>query len=127
MRRYAVQDERMLDKTLEHLRIEKIASEVAVEEATRDAARCFRGLYACPGFPAFEKEAMALFGVEADPMLDGMRRELRLPEVNRNHAKVASLLVMDDKTAAHRAFARGMAAQKRLADIQTTLARHGRA
>jgi hypothetical protein len=126
LRRLAVQDGRAFDKAIEHLRIEKIGAELELEDASRTAASCFRGLYEAPEFPRFEKEAMAIHGDDADAILDGMRETLRLPAVRRNYAKTASMIVMDDKTAAHKAFARAVVAQKRLADIQTTLARHGR-
>lgn len=125
-KRLAVQDGRTLDKTLEHLRIEKIAAAIDLDEATAEASRCFRGLYTAPEFPRFEKEAMTIFGVDADAILDNMRTALRLPAVQRNYAKTASCIVLNDKTAAHKAFARAVAAQTRLANIQTTLARHGR-
>ncbi len=126
MRRIAVQDNRALDKALEHLRIEKIGAAIELELASVEAAQCFRGLYTAPEFPRFEKEAMTLFGADADALLDGMRTQLRLPAVRRDYTKTASLIVMNDKTAAHKAFARAVTAQKRLADIATTLARHGR-
>lgn len=126
MKRIAVQDGRALDKALEHLRIEKIGAELELEDASRAAAQCFRGLYEAPEFSRFEKEAMAIHGDHADSILDGMRETLRLPAVRRNYTKTASMIVMNDKTAAHKAFARAVGAQKRLADIATTLARHGR-
>jgi hypothetical protein len=126
LRRYAVQDANTLDKALEHLRIEKIGSELEIEDAMAAATRCFRGLYTAPEFPTFEKEAMTIHGSSADALLDNMRAELRLPAVRRDYTKTASKIVLNDKTAAHKAFARAVTAQKRLADIQTTLARHGR-
>lgn len=125
-RRLAVQDSRAFDKAIEHLRIEKIGAELEIEDASAAAVRCFRGLYTAPDFPAFEKEAMTIHGSDADVLLDGMRQELRLPAVRRDYTKTASKIVLNDKTAAHKAFARAVVAQKRLADIQTTLARHGR-
>lgn len=124
--RNAFQDAERLEKAIEHLRIEKIGSEVLLNDAVRETAAHFRSINTADRFPAFEKEAMALYGRDADVILDDVRASLRLQAVTRDYAKTASMIVMSTSSPAHTAMKRAIDHQTRLANIQTTLARHGR-
>lgn len=117
---------RALEKALDHLAIEKIAQADAVQIAVANVAHNFRSVYARDAFAAFEKEAMALHGAAADPLLDQVRTILRLPAVTREHAKVAHMVVASDRTEAHTALKAALAASDRYQKICVTLERHGR-
>lgn len=117
---------RATEKALEHLAIEKIAQADAVQIAVANVAHNFRSIYARDAFGAFEKEAMALHGAVADPLLDQVRTILRLPAVVRDHAKVAHMVVATDRTEAHTALKAALAANDRYQKICVTLERHGR-
>lgn len=117
-------DARTLGKALSTLQYEKIACGQKTAECIEALTGAFRKIYAPVPFAVFEKEAMSTHGAAADGLLDTLRRELRMPEVARDHTKVARAQLKFD-TVEHRFFAEAVAAEKRSHDIQLTLTRYG--
>lgn len=118
---------RALLKTLDHLEVEKHAQADAVQVAVANVAHNFRSIYARDGFAAFEKEAMALHpSPRTSALLNSVRQALRMPEATHAFDKVAHMVVMNEKTAAHTAFKEALTAFDRYQKICATLAHHGR-
>lgn len=114
-------DARTLQKVAAHLEIELRAEEQKYAGALEDLGRSFRYDHIRETFPQFEKEAMALHGTAADPVLDIMRTALRLPAVVRHHSKVAHMVVADDKTLQHLLLRQAVEARAKTAAIHMTL------
>ena len=77
-------DRRTVRKTLDHLRHEKIASELMYGDTLQNLKRRFARIYQDVPFEAFEKNAAALHGERAVPALTELRRSMRMPAVNYN-------------------------------------------
>lgn len=114
-----------MQTALDHLRIEKIAAAQSLADHAAALTEYFRPLYARDQFATFEKEAMALHKEAATELLDHVRAELGLGAVNRDFSKVASYVVLEHKTAAHRTLTAAVSARQRLVAIHNTLQQHG--
>ena len=79
-------DIRTLKKTAEHLRSEKLAYDMAYEDAVLDLRNRFRLLYDVEPFESFEKKAAAAFGEDASTPLNFVRRLMKKAEVNYDYA-----------------------------------------
>jgi hypothetical protein len=113
-------------KVLDELRIEKLACLYRCTGAIEKLTAHYRPDARKDAFAEFEKDAMALHGAAADPFLDILRDQLRMPKVTRDHAKTASRLVISDSTKEHKLFKEALEAYGKSMDIQLTLERHGR-
>lgn len=125
-RRAALRDARTLDKTLEHLRHEKIAAEISYGDALDKLYFHFRAVDRKPQFHGFEKDAMALHGEDASEPLDTLRRRLGMPAVNRDFSKVASRVVANAKGNEYALLKVALDAAERRRQIQSTLTHHAR-
>jgi AraC-like DNA-binding protein len=74
-----VVDRRTLRKTLDHLRHEKIASEMIYGDTLQTLKRRFARIYQDVPFSTFEKNAAALHGERAVSTLNELRRSMRMP------------------------------------------------
>lgn len=81
-------DRRTLRKTLDHLRHEKIAADLAYGDTMANLKNRFRRLYQDISFESFEKEAAAIHGAAVLGPLTDLRRELRLPEMEYDYAQL---------------------------------------
>lgn len=75
-------DRRTVRKTLDHLRHEKMASEMVYGDTVQTLKRRFARIYQDVPFSTFEKNAAALHGERAVPLLTELRRSMRMPAVN---------------------------------------------
>jgi AraC-like DNA-binding protein len=75
-------DRRTVRKTLDHLRHEKLASEMVYGDTLQTLKRRFARIYQDVPFSTFEKNAAALHGERAVPLLTELRRSMRMPAVN---------------------------------------------
>lgn len=126
---YAAQRDRLrnartIDKTLSHLRHEKIAAELAYNDASDRLYRHFRAMDRRPKFAEFEKDAMVLHGPAAEGTLDTLRKRLGLPAVTRNYAKIASRVVVSDRGEEHQFLKKALEALEKVSAIQATLTNH---
>ena len=108
-------------KVAEYLTSEMKGRLFAFDEACTELSRCFRGAYTRGDFPAFEKDAMALFGVDAVTALNEVRGRLGMPEVLRDFDKVASHIPDTDCTPAMAHLKVALAAQKEALAMHNTL------
>ena len=119
-----LRNSRSIDKAISHLRHEKIAAELAYNDAADRLYRHFRAMDRRPKFAEFEKDAMVLHGPAAEGTLDTLRKRLGLPAVTRNYAKIASRVVVSDRGEEHQFLKKALDALEKIAAIQATLTNH---
>ena len=115
---------RSIDKALSHLRHEKIAAELEYTDTVDKLYRHFRAMDHRGKFGEFEKDAMVLHGQDAEGTLDSLRKRHGLPMVNRNYGKIASRVVVSDRSTEHQFLKKALAALEKVQQIQATLTNH---
>jgi hypothetical protein len=117
-------DQRTLRKTLDHLRHEKIATELLHTDAVSELRSQFRRLYRDMSFETFEKNAVALYGEKAAPVLNTLRSHMRLPEVTYNCALLQKTAgYVDDSAIEFKLLAEALSSAEKLRNINAGIAK----
>lgn len=92
---------RTVRKTIDHLCHEKHAYDVAYMDKIEEMRVAFRRVYNDLPFGTFEKQAVALWEKEAEPVMSSLREALRMPEVEYNYSKLKKHAGWVDDTHPH--------------------------
>ena len=82
-------DIRTVEKTIDYLRHEKIGHDMAYFDKVEDLTKNFKRVYNELPFSTFEKNAAALWGSEAEPVLADLRILLKKEAVAYDYGKIA--------------------------------------
>lgn len=109
---------RTIRKTLDFLRSEKIATELAFIDAISGLHKEFRKLYRDTSFEKFEKSAAVIHGTDAVPVLDALRAKMKLPEVNYDFTVLQKYAgVIDDSAIEFKMFADAVNTHQKLVQV----------
>jgi hypothetical protein len=92
-------DVRTLSKVLDHMRSEKLATDMQYSDTLNELRGRFRRLYDVQPFEVFEKDAAALFGPRSEKVLNDLRSQMGLAEaVYDFHTICKTAGYVDDST-----------------------------
>lgn len=112
-------DRRTLRKTLDHLRHQKIATELVYADALQNLSARFRRLYKDMTVEEFEKNAAAIYGESAETPLNDLRGRLRMPEVVYDFTTlVKQASYIDDSALEFKLFSNALQASDKLTGIK---------
>jgi AraC-like DNA-binding protein len=117
-------DARTIRKTLDHLRHEKLAAEMAYQDSILNIRNRFKRLYQDVSFDTFEKNAAAIHGERVAGPLTDLRRHLRLPEVTYDYSQLSKTAgYVDDGLIEYKLLADAVAQHTRIAQVSAGIAK----
>jgi len=117
-------DRRTVRKTLDHLRHEKMASEMVYGDTLQTLKRRFARIYQDVPFSTFEKNAAALHGERVAPLLTELRRSMRMPAMTYNFETLQKIAgFVDDSAFEYSLLADAVAQSEKVATIAAGIAK----
>jgi AraC-like DNA-binding protein len=117
-------DRRTVRKTLDHLRHEKMASEMVYGDTLQTLKRRFARIYQDVPFSTFEKNAAALHGERVAPLLTELRRSMRMPAMTYNFETLQKTAgFVDDRAFEYSLLADAVAQSEKVATIVAGIAK----
>lgn len=117
-------DARTMQKTLDHLRHEKLAADMLYQDKLAELSKQFSRLYDVTPFKDFEKSAAVVFGQAAEPHLNALRRSRKMAEATYNVEVLTKHAgYVDDAAPELTLFAEVMAAADTASKIATAISK----